>query len=334
MSSSSDIEKLFDHFGGDANAYQEIGRENEAHSARTRWPLLVTLDLKQPLIPLIGQRAQARPQPVADEAAALAVERHDPATPKDAASVTRAKAPLFTRSHRRDIPPVVVAAATPAAPRGASRFGAPETHGEVAQATASKAADAASMPVSSPVPPATRQAEPVAAVVPPVRIASIAPLAPVSSVPPVQPIPPIPPFMQSAPAIAAASNPRAASAPTSAAAPAWAQAPAPARSGPGAARTPHAAPAPAPAPASARTQPFMSAPTTMAASQPTSILGKLFSSQAETTPLHAAAPATQAVPLQSLFDRLRGRPRAAAASAVSAEPAESNSWLVNRPRRS
>ncbi|MGY6252870.1 cellulose biosynthesis protein BcsP [Paraburkholderia caledonica] len=329
MSSSSDIEKLFDHFGGDANAYQEIGRENEAHSARTRWPLLVTLDLKQPLIPPIGQRAQARPQPVADEAAALAVERQDPATPKDAASVTRAKAPLFTRSHRRDIPPVVVAAATPAAPRGASRFGAPETHGELTQATASKAADAASMPVSSPVPPATRQAEPVAVVVPTARIASIAPLAPVSAVPP---IPPIPPFMQSAPAIAAASNPPAASARTSAAAPAWAQAPVPARSGPGAARTPHAAPAPAPA--SARTQPFMSAPTSMAASQPTSILGKLFSSQAETTPLHAAAPATQAVPLQSLFDRLRGTPRAAAASAVSAEPAESKSWLVNRPRRS
>ncbi|MFM0472561.1 cellulose biosynthesis protein BcsP [Paraburkholderia strydomiana] len=329
MSSSSDIEKLFDHFGGDANAYQEIGRENEAHSARTRWPLLVTLDLKQPLIPPIGQRAQARPQPVADEAAALAIERQDPATPKDAASVTRAKAPLFTRSHRRDIPPVVVAAATPAAPRGASRFGAPETHGEVAQATASKAADAASTPVSSPVPPATRQGEPVAVVVPTARIASIAPLAPVSAVPP---IPPIPPFMQSAPAIVAASNPRAASAPTSAAAPAWAQAPAPARSGPGAARTPHAAPAPAPAPA--RTQPFMSAPTSMAASQPTSILGKLFSSQAETAPLHTAAPATQAVPLQSLFDRLRGTPRAAAASAVSAEPAESRSWLVNRPRRS
>ncbi|MBT2792368.1 hypothetical protein J7I88_16850, partial [Paraburkholderia strydomiana] len=239
MSSSSDIEKLFDHFGGDANAYQEIGRENEAHSARTRWPLLVTLDLKQPLIPPIGQRAQARPQPVADEAATLAIEHQDPAAPKDAASVTRAKAPLFTRSHRRDIPPVVVAAATPAAPRGASRFGAPETHGEIAQASASKAADATSMPASSPVPPATRQAEPVAAVVPPVRIASIAPLAPVSAVPS---IPPIPPFMQSAPAIAAASNPPAASARTSAAAPAWAQAPAPVRSGPGAARTPHAAP--------------------------------------------------------------------------------------------
>jgi hypothetical protein len=332
MSSSSDIEKLFDHFGGDANAYQEIGRENEAHSARTRWPLLVTLDLKQPLIPPIGQRAQARPQPVADEATALAIERQDPAAPKDAASVTRAKAPLFTRSHRRDIPPVAVAAATPAAPRGASRFGVPETHGEVAQASASKAADAASMPVSSslassassPVSPATRQVEPAAAVVPPVRIASLAPLAPVSAVPP------IPPVMQGAPAIAASSNPPVAAARAFSAAPAWAQAPAPARAVSGAARTPHIAPAPA----SARTQPFMSTPTSMAASQPTSILGKLFSSQAETAPLHTAAAATQAVPLQSLFDRLRGTPRAAAASAGSAEPAESNSWLVNRPRRS
>ena len=108
MSSSSDIEKLFDHFGGDANAYQEIGRENEARSARTRWPLLVTLDLTQPTIPAIGQHREPRPQAQAIEAP-VAVDRQD-STPKDAASVTRAKAPLFTRSHRRDIPPVAVAA--------------------------------------------------------------------------------------------------------------------------------------------------------------------------------------------------------------------------------
>lgn len=121
MSSSSDIEKLFDHFGGDANAYQEIGRENEARTARTRWPLLVTLDLTQPTIPEIGQRREARPQPPV--AAAPAVDLQN-TMPKDVASVTRAKAPLFTRSHRRDIPPVVVATPQPAAPTGASRFGA------------------------------------------------------------------------------------------------------------------------------------------------------------------------------------------------------------------
>ncbi len=133
MSSSSDIEKLFDHFGGDANAYQEIGRENEARSARTRWPLLVTLDLTQPTIPAIRQRREADSETLAQEAArkaaeeaAAAADRQDD-VPKDAASVTRAKAPLFTRSHRRDIPPVVVAAKS-AAPSGASRFGALETN--------------------------------------------------------------------------------------------------------------------------------------------------------------------------------------------------------------
>jgi len=51
MNPSRDIEKLFDKFGGDAGNYQEIGRENEAVHARTRWPLLATLDLSQPSIP-------------------------------------------------------------------------------------------------------------------------------------------------------------------------------------------------------------------------------------------------------------------------------------------
>jgi electron transfer flavoprotein alpha/beta subunit len=104
MSSSSDIEKLFDHFGGDANAYQEIGRENEARSARTRWPLLVTLDLTQPTIPAIGQRREVAREPLVRDAAPA--DDGQDTTPKDATSVTRAKAPLFTRSHRRDIPPM------------------------------------------------------------------------------------------------------------------------------------------------------------------------------------------------------------------------------------
>jgi hypothetical protein len=68
MSPSSDIETLFGHFGGNASDYQEIGRENEASSARTRWPLLVTLDLTQPSIPAIPQRGDPLAQP-GDEAA-------------------------------------------------------------------------------------------------------------------------------------------------------------------------------------------------------------------------------------------------------------------------
>ncbi|ANB75392.1 hypothetical protein AYM40_23755 [Paraburkholderia phytofirmans OLGA172] len=140
MSSSSDIEKLFDHFGGDANAYQEIGRENEARSARTRWPLLVTLDLTQPAIPAIGQRRAVAASEASAQDAAPTADLQD-TTPKDAASVTRAKTPLFTRSHRRDIPPVVVTV-QPAASSGASRFGAPDTEDETAPAPHPEAAPA------------------------------------------------------------------------------------------------------------------------------------------------------------------------------------------------
>ncbi|WP_027802759.1 cellulose biosynthesis protein BcsP [Paraburkholderia dilworthii] len=280
MSSSSDIEKLFDHFGGDANAYQEIGRENEAHSARTRWPLLVTLDLKQPPIPAIGQRALAKPQAVADEAASVTGERQDIAAPKDAASVTRAKAPLFTRSHRRDIPPVAVAAPPPAMPRGASRFGAVET-------------DNAAGKVGATVPPATPTASAIAA-------ASIAPVV---------------------------------EARTPAAATARAQAPTTVRIPPGAAATHQVTPTSTPARPAMPTEHVTPAPTATAtpAQQPTSILGKLFAPQVPPAPPRTSAPVTQPVPLQSLFDRLRGT---AAASAGAAGHAAPHSWLVNGPRRS
>ncbi|PQV49734.1 cellulose biosynthesis protein BcsP [Paraburkholderia sp. BL21I4N1] len=184
MSSSSDIEKLFDHFGGDANAYQEIGRENEARSARTRWPLLVTLDLSQPTIPAIGQRVARAQPPVA--ATPLAADPQD-TPPKDAASVTRAKAPLFTRSHRRDIPPVAVAAAPSNAPRGASRFGElelPETVAKIDAVTPVAPTVARVDAVAAEVVPAAQAATPIASA----PVAAVQYRAPVS-----QPIPPSPP---------------------------------------------------------------------------------------------------------------------------------------------
>ncbi|EDZ97270.1 conserved hypothetical protein, partial [Burkholderia sp. H160] len=163
MSSSSDIERLFEQFGGDANAYQEIGRESDARAARTRWPLLVTLDLTQPAIPAISQLRDAKPQPPVSAAQRAAVP--EDTTPKDVASVTRAKAPLFTRQHRRDIPPVTVAAARPATPSGASRFGTGEKLDEAtAPAAGVTSADPAApgLPVApvaaapAPIPPAVQ----------------------------------------------------------------------------------------------------------------------------------------------------------------------------------
>jgi hypothetical protein len=272
MSSSSDIEKLFDHFGGDANAYQEIGRENEARTARTRWPLLVTLDLSQPTIPEIGQRREARPLPPVS--ATPAVDPQD-TMPKDVASVTRAKAPLFTRSHRRDIPPVVVTAAPPAAPSGASRFGVLGGDNEAAAGR-----DDATAPASAA--PAT-----------PFRAST----------------PPPPPT-------------------TPAAAPLRAQASAHAQVH---ASTPTRAYAPAPASAIA---PARSAQST----QSGTILGKLFAAQAQPTAPQPAASPANSVPLQSVFDRLRGTPAQPAAApanaAPTATPGGAHSWLVNGPRRS
>ncbi|MFM0238679.1 cellulose biosynthesis protein BcsP [Paraburkholderia phytofirmans] len=299
MSSSSDIEKLFDHFGGDANAYQEIGRENEARSARTRWPLLVTLDLTQPTIPAIGQHREPRPQAQAVEAP-VAVDRQD-TTPKDAASVTRAKAPLFTRSHRRDIPPVAVAAPVNV-PKGASRFGELETKNDVTPPAAVGAVRVEAVaPVSAqaarPAAPAPVQSAPAATPFVSAAIAAqTAPLAPVphaaqpASVPPAIPL--RPPVMQTV---------------ASAAAPSWAQTPAPPRA----------------------------YANSTAPSQPASILGKLFAPE----PAFASAPPQPAkdsdtsAPLQSVFDRLRGS-RAQAAAPAAATPAPSNSWLINGPRRS
>ena len=143
MSPSSDIETLFGHFGGNAGDYQEIGRENEASSARTRWPLLVTLDLTQPAIPAIPKRSASLAQP-ADEAAQALTPEGDPQVASGSAEAGRAatpqvrsKTPLFTRPHRRTIPPVGKAVKSEA-PRGAERFSAePQAgHAEVASSEA------------------------------------------------------------------------------------------------------------------------------------------------------------------------------------------------------
>ncbi|SAK59331.1 hypothetical protein AWB78_01838 [Caballeronia calidae] len=101
MNTSRDIEKLFDHFGGNAGNYQEIGRENEAMTARTRWPLLATLDFAQPSIPEIAPPRDAQP-------GAPRARSHEPSgePPEKPTPIHRGKQPLFTRPHRRTIPPV------------------------------------------------------------------------------------------------------------------------------------------------------------------------------------------------------------------------------------
>ncbi|MDR5838471.1 cellulose biosynthesis protein BcsP [Caballeronia sp. LZ034LL] len=106
MNTSRDIEKLFDHFGGNAGDYQEIGRENEAKSARTRWPLLATLDFAQPAIPEIAPRRDSQPSAFGTAGSEPAAEPAARPTP-----IHRGRPQLFTRPHRRTIPPVDAPAA-------------------------------------------------------------------------------------------------------------------------------------------------------------------------------------------------------------------------------
>jgi hypothetical protein len=325
MSPSSDIETLFGHFGGNAGDYQEIGRENEASSARTRWPLLVTLDLTQPSIPAIPQRGDPLAQP-GDEAAQAQSPEGDaqaangPAEAGHAAKPqVRSKTPLFARPHRRTIPPVGNAV-KPEPPRGAERFSAVPQAAK-AELAASEAAVAA--PVVSTTPPTL------------VPIASQAPAA-TATVPPIGNVPPV-----FAPAMAPVAMPPMVARTTSAA-PAF-RAPVPSAQGFAAPAAPAFAARPT-VPASAYTQPASAgfaarvsapaAPTAPAAPaapgiQPPSILGKLFKPAAPSTSPAARTPAAEAAPaaLGSLFERLRGD------APTAATPAP-HSWLTNGPRRS
>jgi hypothetical protein len=189
MSPSSDIETLFGHFGGNAGDYQEIGRENEASSARTRWPLLVTLDLTQPAIPAIPKRRDPLAKPADEAAQAQAPEDDAQAAnaPAEAARPApprvRSKTPLFARPHRRTIPPVGQAVKTEA-PRGAERFAAePHTaHTELGASEAEVAAAPLAVTRSAlaphaPVPPVAAAAIPPIGKVPPVFAPVMAPVA-------------------------------------------------------------------------------------------------------------------------------------------------------------
>jgi hypothetical protein len=330
MSSSSDIEKLFEQFGGDANAYQEIGRESDARTARTRWPLLVTLDLTQPAIPAIDPHREAKPQQPVSVAPRTTV--HEDTTPKDVASVTRAKAPLFTRPHRRDIPPVPVAAAQPATPSGASRFGtADELDESAARAAAGVAssgiaaapgvpvAPAAAAPALIPV-PAQVQAQASTSPTASAWSASSTNAAPPASIAPaVRPVSPSPALQFRAPAVQPVP-------PVPAAASAWARAAAPVY---GSAST---ALAPSMQPVQAPKSPYPAGPAEPA--QPPSILGKMFPAQTPSAPPQAAAPSRQAASLQSVFDRLRGTPAQSADAPAGASRGGFASWLTNGQRHS
>jgi hypothetical protein len=140
MSVSDDIGNLFRKFGGDAGAYQEVARDDEAQIARARWPLLATLDVEaHQSVPTVSVRTPG---------AAVQIKAAQPAAnPARPAS----KLPLFARGHRHATTPVPAVAAPPRVV-GAPRF-APAPKGEDTPQEARPAA-----PASAPAPAPVRHA--------------------------------------------------------------------------------------------------------------------------------------------------------------------------------
>ncbi|MGF6723339.1 hypothetical protein P3T43_002694 [Paraburkholderia sp. GAS41] len=318
MSPSSDIETLFGHFGGNAGDYQEIGRENEASSARTRWPLLVTLDLTQPAIPAIPMRGDPLAQAAGEAGSAQAPQGNAQAASgsADAGRATtaqfRGKTPLFSRPHRRTIPPVGNAVKVDA-PRGAERFSAVPQAGDTepakseAQPLAVTAAQVPHAPLAAaPAAPIGNPASAFAAPVPPIGHAAPAFAAPAAAAMP-------------APVARALPTPVAFAAP---AAPTFATR---------AASAPARAPSQPASTAFTASTPRATAPATPVAPavQPSTILGQLFKPAAPSPAPAAPLSEAEATPasLGSLFRRLRG-------DAPTPATPTPHSWLTNGPRRS
>jgi hypothetical protein len=171
MKQASDVETLFERFGGDARQYQEIGRENEANTARSRWPLLVTLDLAQPVIPPLQTPSDAisHQAGVSQAAARLAQPGNKPP-------------PLLARAHRHTIPPVDRSAEPLAGAAAASRFSPAR---EDSQASAASTESTESTEATKPAAPAPVTAVPaLAAVRPDHAPISHANMAPAATQPP------------------------------------------------------------------------------------------------------------------------------------------------------
>lgn len=104
MSTSRDVQTLFERFGGDANGYQEIRTENEAQEARERWPLLGMTDPRKVELHSSGT---PRSSALSDPSTVREEDGVARAAPDRSQAALRRSAALFMQSPRRDIPPVI-----------------------------------------------------------------------------------------------------------------------------------------------------------------------------------------------------------------------------------
>ncbi|WP_416051343.1 cellulose biosynthesis protein BcsP [Cupriavidus basilensis] len=171
MSQSDDLSKLFQRFGGKAESYKEIVREDAATQARERWPLLTSVRVdRAAVVPPV--------QPAAPPAHDVAGTVAEPAAPLWRAALPAGELPPAAEPARAAEAPAAQVA-PPAASAMRPRFRTPEGMAPVASA---------SMPRSTPEvaaapPQPAAVANPVAAPEPePARIWS--PAAPAAAAEP------------------------------------------------------------------------------------------------------------------------------------------------------
>jgi hypothetical protein len=92
--SSDDIANLYRQFGGSADNYKELGRDNVVRQSRERWPLLATVraqDATRPVRPVVPGEVLQSPAPGAFHPAPMAMVFDESATARAAADA-RARA--------------------------------------------------------------------------------------------------------------------------------------------------------------------------------------------------------------------------------------------------
>ncbi|MGO4152901.1 cellulose biosynthesis protein BcsP [Cupriavidus sp. YAF13] len=192
MSQSDDLSKLFQRFGGKAESYKEIVREDAATQARERWPLLTSVRVDRAAVVPPVQPAAPHAHDVAGPAAAQAAP---PAPLWRAALPAGELAPAAEPARAAEAPAAqVVPPAVTVAPVAPAATGAPPSAMRPLFRTPEGMAPAASasMPRSTPevaaaLPPVAAVANPVVAPEPePARIWS--PAAPAgAAAPPAEP---------------------------------------------------------------------------------------------------------------------------------------------------
>jgi resuscitation-promoting factor RpfA len=302
MSTSRDVKALFDRFGGDASSYREIRMENEARDARGRWPLLGMIDPRE------VDLSAAEAKPGAPQAPELRVKV--PRAQRDDTQATlRQSAPLFTRSPRRDVPPVI-RKEKPAAPTSSAfRFsptpsarGAQDEAKSQTQPAADAQADAAPLAFAI---PATGDVTPSGSVantsdVSATNVSATNAAANEASTEPARALPPLAPrFAQPASALGAAAAPAFASmqkpAPVQAASPMLNPSPAIQADAARVSGTPRALAA----------RGAIDATAAVNATPLKKLFGRVGAGEGGARP-HAPAPDAAPARLNNLFDRLRG----------------------------